>query len=773
MKLLLFVIGLLCCGALNLIAQTQNDWGPTKAMLHAHELNSLEQVELKIMPGFDLQKLVFEDSINDQNKIGPWRFGHSLEVDFNPSNSGTWENIAGNGRIWRLRIKSDDALSLNLLIEDYKVSDSGGYFAIYSSENERDLLVYTNQNNLDHGKLGTELIHSDEIILELYEPSYNQGQSSITIKSVIHGYRSLDAYAQNMSRALNSSGDCNIDILCPEGNGWEMQSKSVAMIVVNGNGACTGALVNNTQNDGTPYFLTANHCGTDPSNWAFRFNWDSPNPSCATTTPSTDGPTNMQTANGGIFRAANAGSDFFLLEISNPPPASWDIYYAGWDKTDVVPDSVIGIHHPAGDVKKICKYYAAPNQTLFNAGGGGQNAECWEILDWTMGVTEGGSSGSPLFDQNHRVIGQLFGGTAACDNTITTEDNAQPDYYGRFGISWDGPSASERLKDWLDPTGTDTNFIDGYYPLTITDDFDAFAVVVQNLPTDICGENSASPSLYLRNNGLQTLTSLDIKIDIDGSITVVPWTGNLASGAYETIPLGALIFNDGTDISVSVYTESPNGNLDQNPSNDTISTKIDVQSTGEIVSFSIETDCNASETGIYVENSLGMIVETLLLPNTLSDNFFANSINRDVCLSEDCYNLVITDDAGDGWPDNWLCFGTPEVTVDYNGSTVINETTFNFTTELSLAFCTGFASVSELNYQVFTIYPNPTNGIIHFKSADLKEDFKVELLDLSGRLLIALDNPLNIDLSAYSEGTYLIRVKFNGGGILTKKVIRL
>ncbi len=749
-------------------SQSEN-WGPTKSMLHAHELLPVEEVELKIMGAFDLQQLIYEDSINDHNKIGPWRFGHSFEVDYNTSNSGVWEVIPGNGRIWRLRIKSENALSLNLLLENYHVSDQGGYLAIYSKENERKILYYTENNNLDHGKLGTELVYGEEMIVELYEPNSNLGLSSLTITNIIHGYRSLDTYAQNLSRALNSSGDCNIDILCPEGNGWELQAKSVAMIVVNGNGACTGALINNTQNDGTPYFLTANHCGTDPSNWAFRFNWDSPNPSCATTTPSTDGPTNMQTSNGGVFRAANAGSDFFLLEISNPPPASWDIYYSGWDRTDAIPDSVIGIHHPAGDVKKICKYYDPPTQTVFNAGGG--NAECWEIPDWTMGVTEGGSSGSPLFDENHRIIGQLYGGSAACDGTNTTVDNGQPDYYGRFGISWDGNSSAERLKDWLDPMGSDTNYIDGYYPLTITNDFDAFAIVVQNLSTDICGGNSTSPSLNIRNNGLQTLTSLMIKVDIDGAINNIPWTGNLLSGDYETITLGSFTLPDGDSIVVKIYTEDPNGNQDQNTANDTITTYVDVLSTGEYVNISIETDCNASETGIYIENDMGMLVETILEPNVLSDNFFGNTINTDVCLEEDCYELIITDDAGDGWPDSWICFSNPSVSLEYNSSTLINETTFNFTDEERYGFCIGTASLNSFDIEDFQIYPNPTNGIITLRTPEITK-FEVRLLDFAGRVLYKTENKNQIDLSHFASGTYFLVLELRSGEKLTKKVIR-
>src|SRR5690606_16189236 len=77
------------------------------------------------------------------------------------------------------------------------------------------------------------------------------------------------------------------------------------------------------------------------------------------------------------------------------------------------------------------------------------------VADWDIGTTEPGSSGSPLFDQDGRVIGQLHGGYAACGN-----DSA--DWYGRFSISWNGGSTPDSsLRSWLDPLNTGNLEIDG------------------------------------------------------------------------------------------------------------------------------------------------------------------------------------------------------------------------------------------------------------------------------------------------------------------------
>ena len=129
-------------------------------------------------------------------------------------------------------------------------------------------------------------IKGDDIYIEYYEKYQYLGQGSLSIKEVIHGYRT----EKDFTKALGSSGDCNLDVNCPIGTDLdplkEELKRSVAMMISGGSGFCSGALVNNTANDGTPYFLTANHCYSNPSTWAFRFNWISTNTVCAQTTNS-------------------------------------------------------------------------------------------------------------------------------------------------------------------------------------------------------------------------------------------------------------------------------------------------------------------------------------------------------------------------------------------------------------------------------------------------------------------------------------------------------
>ena len=170
-----------------------------------------------------------------------------------------------------------------------------------------------------------------------------------------------------------------------------------------------------------------------------------------------------QTANGATLLASNSRSDFTLVSLDNLTPVlsnDWDLYFAGWDRSDNAPSQSTGIHHPRGDVKKICRDNNAATKNTINFNGNA-NAKMWRIADWDIGVTEPGSSGSPLFDQNQRIIGQLCCGAAACNGT---DDNDLFDHYGRLGISWNGANASKRLSDWLDPGNTGAMTLNGKEP---------------------------------------------------------------------------------------------------------------------------------------------------------------------------------------------------------------------------------------------------------------------------------------------------------------------
>lgn len=660
------------------------------------------------MPRVDLAPLVAEDAVNDAMKSAPWRFGYSHAVDITPQTAGLWESLPNGDQVWRMAFDCPDALSVNLLFSEYELPE-GAYLHLYSADKRELQGAYTHLNNSPAAEMGTTPVQSSRIVVEYYEPLRVQGRGRLRISTVVHGYRSIFNYAADVYKGLNTSGKCNNDVRCPLAAGWEDQINSVAIIVVNGSGACTGALVNNTSNDGTPYFLSANHCGNSSANWVFRFNWDSPTPVCAQNAASGAPPTPYNQVTGGVRRAANAGSDFALHQMNATPTG--DVYYAGWDRSGTIPTGAsVGIHHPDGDVKK----FSVENQALTQVTW--QSALCWRVANWDNGTTEGGSSGSPLFDSNKRIIGQLFGGGAACNGLV---NNGQPDYYGRFDISWNtGTTAATRLRDWLDPAGSAPNFIDGYNPNAPTAADDASARNIAGIDNIYCNNNTVSGIITVRNFGSVTLSSVAINYGVQGGTNnVFNWTGTLAAGASTTVALPSVTANSGSNIFYA-YTSMPNGNSDTNNANDTTRFNFEVITGGLTAQFVLVPDCYSSETSWKVFNN----TTTFATGGPYTDAQNPANVVAPLCLPVGCYTLRVYDSYGDGLRGNYgsaactrngtfYVLGPQNDTLARLASTIVNS---DFGDSISYNFCVTAPAVPTAAFTAASATTICQNGNVNF-----------------------------------------------------------
>lgn len=389
---------------------------------------------------------------------GPLRYGVSksakrrlLAPDIDRA---AWQTLDDGRLVRRWRVGVPGALSLDFLFSEFWLPH-GAELYVYDTASTLVRGPFSDRHHSASGVLATPFVPGDVALIEVVAPAAAASHVKLELGEVTAAYRRL----WDLDSA-EKSGSCNVDVICPEGDEWRDQIRSVARYTRSGGFLCTGQLIDNTSRDGTPYFLTANHCVSTASHaqsMVFYFNYESP--TCRMPGSMSSGtPIGLggfeDTLSGATLRATNDQSDFTLVELNQAPPATYNTFVNGWDRDESPADAVVTIHHPQGDEKRI-SFENDPICAASYLGDCGGDESNWRIADWDLGTTEGGSSGSGLWNEAKRLIGQLQGGFAACGND-------DPDWYGRFSVSWDfGPEPASRLKDWLDPGGTDAPFLDG------------------------------------------------------------------------------------------------------------------------------------------------------------------------------------------------------------------------------------------------------------------------------------------------------------------------
>lgn len=414
------------------------------------------------MTPLDMLAIEHEDAVIAAEGLAP-RYAVPYPVSMTPSDTGVWTDLPNGRRRWTLELSCDNAQSMNLGFTRYVMPDRGELL-FRSADGTFSIRPFTSRDNASHGELWTPPINTNHVVVEVILPAELVPALDLTLGSINVGYRRFGEIAESVDPR---SGSCNVDVACSTADPWESEVNSVAVISTGGSTFCTGFMVNNTAQDLKPYFMTANHCGIGSGNAAsLVVFWNYQNSTCRGI-PGGGGVgdgtlTDFQT--GSFFRAAASVSDFTLVELDEMPNPDWQVSYAGWDRQGLNPPSGACIHHPSTDEKRITLYDIAvrPDRPTHGSSWGcsdfpGPGDNTHIKVYWSLGVTEPGSSGSPLFDNNHRVIGQLHGGASACGQT---GDNLS-DCYGRISRSWTGNgTSSTRLSDWLDPANTGALFVD-------------------------------------------------------------------------------------------------------------------------------------------------------------------------------------------------------------------------------------------------------------------------------------------------------------------------
>lgn len=433
--------------------------------------------------GLNNQRIIDEVSqLNDPIYLNQNIYGQSVYKEINMAD--TSQRIEHNERYYNLyKIKSSDAKALQIYFKKYHLPKGSTLY--FYSENGFILGEFNDSNNPELGtkglEFGTQPIPGNNFYVELSYPIFSTEIPELIAEKIIHS--TTDFYGG----AYGQAGNCHKNIAC-EFTGTNDKSrnmKSVGLMLyplyINGikqstySATCSGNLMNNTRQDGFPYFLTAAHCigpaaANNNMNWSAElitlFNYESK----ACTSDGSDAPSSL--SNNSVLgctiltQSPQQAGDYALLMLKTTATklTEYKVCFAGWDNNpnaySINATNAYGVHHPKGDTKKISFL-----DTVYPVSGNmgpvyPQNPQgSFLQTSWRSGIVEKGSSGSPLFNSFDRLVGSLSTGPDPSIFNCNIPDlysGFYYTYYSRFSYNYYTMSA------WLNPIGSNVQSIGPY-----------------------------------------------------------------------------------------------------------------------------------------------------------------------------------------------------------------------------------------------------------------------------------------------------------------------
>ena len=169
------------------------------------EVAPLSTLSNLVLPNQDNEKLRDQYKFYEENKTRePSVFAEAIDTEINCIDHGSWESTKEDYLLWRQRITSENAFSLNLGFHDFYLPASASLF-IYDPNRTVVIGPITQKDNEDHREWWSPVIPGDEVIIELQVAPEDVRKVGLTIGQVNHDFSGFGAVL---------SGSCNVDVVC-------------------------------------------------------------------------------------------------------------------------------------------------------------------------------------------------------------------------------------------------------------------------------------------------------------------------------------------------------------------------------------------------------------------------------------------------------------------------------------------------------------------------------------------------------------------------------
>lgn len=355
--------------------------------------------------------------------------------------------LPNGSSVWTMAIRSPGAFGLRVHFSDF---DTGAGSVIVYAGDRNGLIVrgpFTGKGPNRNGDFWTASLPGDTAFIEIS----GTDEPRLAVAEIIHFDKHPGGESQSKDAAEPVLQPCHLDVMCYDSSYVHPNARDavghINLRAPNGNLVfiCSGTILNDLDNETrVPYFLTAYHCGITPVNanslevvYLYQSSVCDGVPPNFMTLPRSVGGTVLES------NPSDGGNDMTFIRLDGGVPGG--VTLAGWS-TGSLPSYVTGIHHPQGSWKRVTFQVETP--PVFGLPLCRPTSQYHYLLQ-VSGITEPGSSGSGIFNNQGQLMGQLLG---VCFSSGTTPDCSNRDEvlneYGRFDVTY------PIIRRWLEIGGT-------------------------------------------------------------------------------------------------------------------------------------------------------------------------------------------------------------------------------------------------------------------------------------------------------------------------------